>query len=149
MNAINPIVSKCAACGAKNRIPAEKQHLRSRCGRCGRPLGDAGAGTVLDLDDQGFARVISESRQPVLVDFYSPACGPCRILAPVIDAIARSFAGRLLVAKLDTSRYQVAASRFQIRGVPTLLFFKNGRMVDQIVGAAPQGQIEQRIRAIL
>lgn len=147
---MNPIIIQCPACGAKNRIPADKQHLRPKCGRCGRSLaGTDSGGTVMELDDPSFDRVIRQSALPVLVDFYSPTCGPCRMLAPVIDAIARNYSGRLLVAKLDTSRHQMAASRFQIRGVPTLLFFKNGNQVDQIVGAAPQAEIEQHIRALL
>ena len=146
---MNPTLIQCPACGAKNRIPAEKQHLRPKCGRCGQSLVDAGSGAVLDLDDPGFDRLVRESTQPVLVDFYSPTCGPCRTLAPVIDDIARNYAGRLRVAKLDTSRHQLAAARFQIRGVPTLLFFKNGSLADQIVGAAPQAEIERHIRALL
>jgi thioredoxin 2 len=145
---MNPTI-QCPACGAKNRIPAEKQHLRPKCGRCGQSLVDAGSGAVLDLDDPRFDRLVRESALPVLVDFYSPTCGPCRTLAPVIETIARNYHGRLLVAKLDTSRHQMAASRFQIRGVPTLLFFKNGSLVDQIVGAAPQAEIEGHIRALL
>ena len=146
---MNSLLIQCPACGAKNRVPAEKQHLRPKCGRCGRSLADAGSGTVMELDDLRFDRIVKESALPVLVDFYSPTCGPCRMLAPVIDTIARNFAGRLLVAKLDTSRHQMAASRYQIRGVPTLLLFKNGSLVDQMVGAAPQAEIEQHIRAVL
>lgn len=146
---MNPVIIQCPACGAKNRVPVDKQHLRPKCGRCGRSLAGEGSGTVLELDDLGFDRVVKESALPVLVDFYSPTCGPCRMLAPVIDTIAREFAGRLLVAKLDTSRHQRAASRYQIRGVPTLLFFKNGSLVDQVVGAAPQAEIERHIRSIL
>lgn len=140
---------KCPSCGAKNRIPEEKQHLRPKCGRCGRSLATAGSATVQELDDRSFDRLVRESALPLLVDFYSPTCGPCRMLAPVVDTLARNYAGRLLVAKLDTSRHQMAAARFRIRGVPTLLFFKNGQLADQIVGAAPQAQIEERIRAIL
>ncbi|MHB8810551.1 MAG: thioredoxin [Desulfobulbaceae bacterium] len=146
---MNSVIIQCPACGAKNRVPAEKQHLRPKCGRCGQGLAGAGHGTVRELDDLSFNRIVNESALPVLVDFYSPTCGPCRMLAPVIDTIARNFAGRLLVAKLDTSRHQMAASRYQIRGVPTLLFFKNGSLVEQMVGAAPQAEIERRIRSLL
>ena len=146
---MNPVIIQCPACGAKNRVPVDKQHLRPKCGRCGQSLAGAGTGKVMELDDPGFNRIVNESALPVLVDFYSPTCGPCRMLAPVIDTIARNFAGRLLVAKLDTSRHQMAASRYQIRGVPTLLLFKNGSLVDQMVGAAPQAEIEQHIRAVL
>lgn len=144
---MNQILVPCPACGAKNRIPAEKQHLQPKCGRCGRSL--ARIGTVLTVDDSGFDRLVRESALPVLVDFYSPSCGPCQMLAPVIEAVAAKNAGRLLVAKLDTSRHHLAASRFQIRGVPTLLFFRNGKVVDQIVGAVPEAEIDRHIRALL
>jgi thioredoxin 2 len=142
-------IIQCPACGAKNRIPLEKLHLRAKCGRCGRSLPGSADGKVIELDDMRFDRFVRESSLPVIVDFYSPTCGPCRMLAPVMDNIARSFAGRVLVAKLDTSRHQITAGKFNIRGVPTLLFFKQGRLADQIVGAAPQEQIEQSVRALL
>jgi len=139
---------QCPACGAKNRIPAGKNHLRPKCGRCGQDLAGR-IGSVVELDDRSFDRIVRESSLPVLVDFYSPSCGPCRMLAPVIDSIAGNFAGRVLVAKLDTSRFPLSAGRFQIKGVPTLLLFKQGKVADQIVGAAPQEQIEQRLHNLL
>jgi thioredoxin 2 len=142
-------IIQCPTCGTKNRIPQEKRHLRAKCGRCGRSLSGSADGKVIELDDMRFDRFIHDSSLPVIVDFYSPTCGPCRTLAPVMDNIARDFAGRVLVAKLDTSRHQMTAGKFNIRGVPTLLFFKEGRLVDQIVGAAPQDQIEQSIRVLL
>lgn len=71
------------------------------------------------------------------------------MLAPTLDALARDYVGRLLVFKIDTSKQQVNAQRFHIRGVPTLLLFKNGQLLDQIVGAVPRGEIEQRLRALL
>lgn len=142
-------IIQCPACGAKNRIPQEKLHLRAKCGRCGRSLAGGGDGQVVELDDMRFDSFVRDSSLPVIVDFYSPTCGPCRILAPVMVNIAWNFAGRVLVAKLDTSRHQMTAGKFNIRGVPTLLFFKQGRLVDQIVGAAPQEQIEQSVRALL
>jgi len=146
---MHPVLIKCPACGAKNRIPADKQHLRPKCGRCGHDLGPATGGKVVELDDSSFDRVVGASSQPVLVDFYSPTCGPCRTLAPVIDSLARQYAGKAVIAKYDTSRFQMAASRFQIRGVPTLIFFKQGKVVDQVVGAAPRADIERRLNTLL
>lgn len=139
----------CPACGAKNRIPAHKRHLLPKCGRCGTPLGQAGNDTVIELTDMTFQQEVTGSPVPVLVDFYSPTCGPCRMLAPVIEELARLYAGRAKVCKLDTSRHQMVAAQFQIRGVPTLLFFKDGRVVDQLVGAAPRGEIAQRLERLL
>lgn len=140
----------CPGCGAKNRVPAEKQHLAPKCGRCGLSLvGAPVSGLVNPLMDAQFHQRVEQSSMPVLLDFYSPTCGPCRMIAPVLDALAKEYAGRLLVFKLDTSSQQITASRFQIRGVPTLLFFKDGQMVDQLVGAAPRADIELRINRLL
>lgn len=140
----------CPGCGAKNRVPAEKQHLAPKCGRCGLSLvGAPVSGLVNLLVDAQFHQRVEQSSLPVLLDFYSPTCGPCRMIAPVLDTLAKEYAGRLLVFKLDTSSQQMTASRFQIRGVPTLLFFKDGQMVDQLVGAAPRSDIELRINRLL
>lgn len=136
----------CPECGAKNRIPEEKQHLAAKCGRCGHSLaGMPVSGIVNNLTDGRFQQWVESSPLPVLVDFYSPTCGPCQMLAPVIEAIARSHAEKLMVFKLDTTREQISAARFQIRGVPTLLFFRGGQKVDQLVGAVPRSEIESRL----
>ena len=140
----------CPGCGAKNRIPAEKQHLTPKCGRCGGSLAGAPlSGKVNPLTDPQFHQRVEQSPLPVLVDFYSPTCGPCRTIAPVLETLAQEYAGRLLVFKLDTSTQQMSAARFQIRGVPTLLFFKRGQLIDQVVGAVPRSEIEQRIVSLL
>ena len=140
----------CPGCGAKNRIPADKQHLSAKCGRCKGPLAAAPrSGLVNAITDAQFHAQVEQASLPVLVDFYSPTCGPCQMLAPTLDALARDYAGRLLVFKIDTSNQQVNAQRFRIRGVPTLLFFKHGQLIDQVVGAVPRADIEQRLRALL
>ena len=106
---------------------------------------------MIDVTIENFESdvVAASANVPVLVDFYSPTCGPCRSIAPVIDALADHYAGQLMVFKLDTASQQRSAARFGIRGVPTLLFFTGGRMVDQLVGAAPRAEIEQHIEALL
>ena len=140
----------CPGCGAKNRIPAEKQHLSPKCGRCKRPLaGVPRSGIVNPLMDAQFHTQVEQASLPVMVDFYSPTCGPCQMLAPILDALARDYAGRLLMFKIDTSQQQLLAQRFQIRGVPTLLFFKNGQLIDQVVGTVPRSDLEQRIYVLL
>ncbi len=137
----------CPSCGAKNRIPADKQHLTPKCGRCGTLLSVPGG--VIELSDQNFQQVVNGSTLPVLVDFYSPTCGPCHALAPVIEHLAGQYAGRAVICKLDTSRHQMTAARFQVRGVPTLIFFKNGQTVDQVVGAVPGHELEKRLNTLL
>jgi len=140
----------CPQCGAKNRIPEDKQHLTPKCGKCGNSLADIPvSGKVNPLTDAVFHAQVELSKLPVLLDFYSPTCGPCKMIAPVVETLAQEYAGRLLVFKLDTSTQQMTAARFQIRGVPTLLFIQDGQVVDQLVGAVPRSEIEQRIHKMI
>jgi thioredoxin len=138
---MNSIVVTCTNCGRKNRIPADKQHLGPKCGSCKRAISIAGAAVPVELEDSSFAGFINQASRPVMVDFFSPTCGPCRILAPVIDTMAKRFLGRVIIAKLDTSRNQMAAGKYRIRGVPSLLFFKNGQLIDQVTGALPEQEL--------
>ena len=140
---VDSIVVACSTCGTKNRIPAEKQHLGPKCGKCKTALSLGPAAVPVELDDATLADFISRAAKPVMVDFFSPTCGPCRMLAPVIDAMAKKFSGRVIIAKLDTSRNQSAAARYRIKGVPTLLFFKNGQLVDQVTGALPEPELSR------
>jgi thioredoxin len=143
--AVNSIVIACKNCGTKNRIPADKQHLGPKCGNCKTAISLAGAAVPVELDDSNFSGFISQVSMPLMVDFFSPTCGPCRMLAPVIEVMARKFYGRVIIAKLDTSLNQRAASQYRIRGVPTLIFFKNGQVVDQLTGALPEEDLTQKL----
>jgi len=89
------------------------------------------------LDDATFDRVVAETEVPILVDFYADWCGPCKMMAPAVETLARESVGRALVAKLDTDAAQRTASRFQIRGIPTSIVFKNGREMKRQTGAVP------------
>ncbi len=137
----------CPGCGAKNRIADNKRHLTAKCGKCGNRL--LAPANVVELNDQNFQEIVNNSSLPVLVDFYSPTCGPCRSLAPIIDQLAGQYAGRAVICKLDTSRHQLSAGHFQVRGVPTLIFFKDGQQVDQVVGAVPPQELEQRLNRLV
>jgi thioredoxin 2 len=143
---VNSLVVACNNCGTKNRIPADKQHLSPRCGKCNSAISLAAAAVPVELDDSVFAGFINRATKPLMVDFYSPSCGPCRMLAPVIDAMAKKFYGRVIIAKLDTSRYQMTAAQYRIKGVPTLLFFKKGTLVDQVTGALPEPELVQLLQ---
>ena len=140
---MNSIVVTCSGCGTKNRIPADKQHLGPKCGKCKNAISLAGSAVPVELDDASLPGFISRAAKPVMVDFFSPTCGPCRMLAPTIDNMARKFLGRVIIAKYDTSRNQTAAARYRIQGVPTLIFFNNGEPVDQVTGALPEQQLTQ------
>ena len=146
---MDAVIVTCRQCGTKNKIPAVKQHLRPRCGQCKEPLDIASHAIPIELGDADFQRFIESAPYPVLVDFYSPTCGPCRTISPIIDSLARKYFKRLIVTKVDSSRNQMTAMRYQIRGVPTLLFLRNGRIVEQMVGAAPEQMIIRKIETLL
>jgi thioredoxin 1 len=96
---------------------------------------------TLNFTDAGFDQEVINSDKPVLVDFWAPWCGPCRAMAPTVDAIADEFAGRVKVGKLNTDDNQQTAMRFGIRSIPTLLLFKGGKVVEQRVGALPKPEV--------
>ena len=101
------------------------------------------------LTDATFDEEVLQAQEPVLVDFSAVWCPPCRVLEPVVEELAGEYAGRVKVAKLDADQYRETVSRYQIRGLPTLLFFKDGLVKDTVVGAAPKGQLVQKLDAVL
>lgn len=145
---MNTLIISCASCGKKNRIPADKQHLHPQCGHCGAALSVAGHGVPVELGDHDFHDFVKHAPLPVMVDFFSPTCGPCRTMLPIVDNMAREQSQKFIIAKVDTSRHQQIASSFNIRGVPTFIFFKNGSLVDQIAGAVGQNVLEQKLRSL-
>ena len=150
-----PIVA-CTSCGAKNRVDERAASARLPvCGNCGTALAPAppGAGggdaeQPLHVTDATFARdVLQAGARPVLVDFWAAWCGPCRMIAPTLDALAAEARGRYRVAKLNVDENKRTAAQFQIQGIPTLLIFKDGQLVDRLVGAHPQREIAARLAA--
>jgi thioredoxin 2 len=133
----------CGACGRWNRIAAKRMTDGPKCGVCAAPL-------RLDhpvmLNDGTFDRVVRESALPVLVDFYADWCGPCRMMAPAVDELARTSGGQALVAKLDTDASQRVAARFQIRGIPTVIVFRDGREVRRQSGVLPLPALREMVR---
>ncbi len=103
------------------------------------------AGAPITLTDATFDRIVGASAQPVLVDFWAPWCGPCHVVGPIVDQLAREFAGRALVVKLNVDDHQRVAQRFGISGIPALLVFKDGRAVERLVGAQPAPALRQAL----
>ncbi len=132
------ITARCASCQQWNRVRADRAAHGPKCGSCGTPLG---FDHPLHLDDDTFDRTIAQTTIPVLVDFYADWCGPCKMMAPAVDELARTSLGRVLVAKLDTDKAQRTAARFQIRGIPTVIVFQGGREVKRQSGAMPLGAL--------
>jgi thioredoxin 2 len=125
---------RCPSCNKWNRVRADRAADGPKCGSCGTALA---LDHPVKLDDATFDRVVAETEVPILVDFYADWCGPCKMMAPAVETLARESVGRALVAKLDTDAAQRTASRFQIRGIPTSIVFKNGREMKRQTGAVP------------
>jgi thioredoxin 2 len=136
---------RCPSCGATNRVPAEKiaRGLQPLCGRCKTAL--SLESKPVTVTDATFAADIEHSPLPVLLDMWAPWCGPCRMIAPVIEELATEMAGRVRVAKLNVDENPATAARFGVQSIPTLLVLKEGREVDRIVGVQPKAAIAQRL----
>lgn len=136
------ITVRCQFCDTWNRIDASKVISGPKCGKCGKPI-------LLErpvtLTDETFSRTINDSDVPVAVDFYADWCGPCRMMAPAVDALAAHLQGKALVAKLNTDLSQRTASGFNIRGIPTTIVFKGGKEVARQSGALPLEALKQLV----
>lgn len=130
----------CPACGAKNRVPVQRLQQGPQCGKCKTALLPA---SPLTLDGPRLERLLAHETLPLVVDFWAPWCGPCKMMAPVFEAAAGELQGRLRLAKLDTEAHPQAAARFGIRSIPTLIVFSGGQELARQSGALPAGPLRQ------
>lgn len=139
----------CPQCGTKNRVDERAGNAQPVCGKCGAKLPSAASGSdghPTVVTDESFEQFIQASH-PVLVDFWATWCPPCRAIAPALEQLAAESGGKYEIGKLDVDQNQRTAARFQIEGIPTLLIFKEGKLVDRLVGAHPKQTIAQRLAA--
>ena len=101
------------------------------------------------LTDDNFSQEVLSSDTPVLVDFWAAWCGPCRMVAPIVEELAREYAGRAKICKLDVDDAQKTAGEYGIRSIPTLLIFRDGKVTDQVIGAVPKTQITEKLDATI
>lgn len=133
---------RCPICLTLNNVDLSRAEQGPKCGKCGRPI-------LLDrpirVSDEDFEKIIQGTDVPVLVDFYADWCGPCRIMAPVLDEFARERSGEALVLKLDTDADPRTPERFGIRGIPTLIAFRGGRESGRHVGVATRDVLDRLV----
>jgi thioredoxin 2 len=145
------LVIRCPACGVANRVPRDKvdKGLEPVCGRCKTPLPVSIDTRPVTVTDATFSAEVERSPVPVLVDAWAAWCGPCKMIAPVIDELAAEMAGRVRVAKLNVDENPMTASRYNLRSIPTLLLFKGGREADRIVWVQPKSEISRRLERLI
>lgn len=138
-----PVTVRCPFCERLNRVDLARLDSGPKCGGCARPL-------LLDRPIKSttadFDRVIADASVPVLVDFYADWCGPCRMMAPILDEFAADRKGQVLVLKVDTDRDGAISQRFGIRGIPTVIAFANGTESGRHVGLASRAELDGLVR---
>jgi len=147
-----PIVT-CEQCGTKNRVEASSRAGRiAKCGKCGNVLTataqPASPVKPVVVTDQNFAQEILNSSGVVMLDCWAPWCGPCRMIGPIMEQLAAESEGRYRVAKLNVDDNPRIASQFQIQSIPTMLLFKNGKLIDRLIGAHPKQTIVAKLAQI-
>lgn len=147
---LDDMIIRCLSCGTKNRMPENRIGDRPFCGKCRVPLV---IGTIqdhpVDVTDGTFSREVLSFPGACLVDCWAPWCAPCRLLAPIIEELASKYADKVRILKLNVDENPLAASQYDIRSIPTMLLFKDGKLLNRLIGAQPREEIEQQLKSIM
>ena len=147
---LDDLIIRCLKCGTKNRMPEDRLNQKPLCGQCHEPLIIAQHKTTpFDVTDNTFAREVLTSDMSVLVDCWAPWCSPCNKLSPIIDELASDYANGVKVVKLNVDENPLTASQYGIHSIPTMLFFKEGKLVQRLTGALPKEEIEKNLLSII
>ena len=138
-------------CEAKraDSAPAANSGTKSAATAPAAPAGGSESHFAKVITEASFEADVLTSDQVVMVDFWAPWCGPCRTIAPSVEEIAKEYEGKAVIAKLDVDNAQAIATKYEVNGIPALLFFKNGEVVDRIVGAQPKEQIVDKLKSVM
>ena len=134
----------CPSCSATNRLPAERLEQGPKCGKCGEPIF---ASKPVELTDANFDKHVGRNDIPVVVDFWAPWCGPCKMMAPAFEQAAGELEPQVRLAKLNTEEAQNTAARFNIRSIPTIALFRNGQEIARQPGAMGAADIVRWVKA--
>jgi thioredoxin 2 len=140
----------CPSCGAKNRVRVDLAGETPRCGRCHADLSTAATAPSapdrpVTVTEASFPAEVERSALPVLVEFWAPWCGPCRMVAPMLEQLARDRAGRLKIAKVNVDENPALQARFGVQAIPTMALFRGGALVTQVRGAVPRQALEAEL----
>jgi thioredoxin 2 len=139
------MIIHCPHCNKGNRVPAEKLNQTPICGACQQEL----LSLPINATAANFSELVTESTIPVVVDFWAPWCGPCKMFSPTFQASASTNANQVLFVKVNTEAEQVLGSQWNIRSIPTLAGFKGGKEVHRVSGALPPAQLEQFVKQLI
>ncbi len=147
---LDEMIIRCLGCGTKNRMPEDRLNQKPLCGKCGIPLVIRdGEGQLIEITDETFYSEVLSFSGSVVMDIWAPWCAPCRTLAPIMEKLASKYAGGVKFVKLNIDENTLTASKYNIRDIPTILLFKDGKLINSLAGALPEEELERHLLGIV